>query len=91
MIKRKYVIKTYIDEVFCDECGNLMTRHSTELKDNVPYVKYHCVNKECGCDVFFKAENAPNIPHYIFDEENCVHLSNNFDLLVKPQQHKAEE
>ena len=48
MIKKRYVRRAYIESLFCDKCGSLMTPSGYMLAVFPPKWPYKCTNENCN-------------------------------------------
>lgn len=69
MIKKKYVKRAYVEEVYCDKCGSIMKHAGVVLTSYPAQYPFECTNKECdGRETFFEYE-VPGVLRYEFEDE----------------------
>ena len=69
MIKKKYVKRAYVEEVYCDKCGSIMKHTGVVLTSYPAQYPFECTNKECdGREIFFEYE-VPGVLRYEFEDE----------------------
>ena len=65
MLKKKYVKRAYIEEVYCDKCGAIM-RHTGVVLTSYPCkYPFECTNPKCDGYVFF------------YEDERCTSMLKN--------------
>lgn len=72
MLKRRYVKRTYIEEVYCDQCGAPMRHTGMVLTSYPAQYPFECSNPECDGRVTFWEGEVPGRLKYEFEEEEDV-------------------
>ena len=66
MIKRKYIKKLYIEEVYCDQCGAIMEPAGIVFTSYPALYPYKCSNKNCTECKTFTENERPRCIKYDF-------------------------
>ena len=70
MIKRKYIKKLYIEEVYCDQCGAIMEPAGMVFTSYLALYPYKCSNKNCTeCETFTENERPRCIKYEFYEDE----------------------
>ncbi len=70
MLRKKYIKRMYIEEVYCDKCGSLMRPTGAVLMSWPEQYPYHCTNPECDGEEYFTGDTSPGRIKFEFEEEN---------------------
>ena len=69
MLKRKYVKRAYIEQVYCDKCGAPMRHTGIVLTSYPAQYPFECSNSECDGQTTFWENEVPGVLKYEFEEE----------------------
>ena len=70
MIKRKYIEKLYIEEVYCDQCGAIMDLVGMVFTGYPALYPYKYSNKNCTeCKTFTEDERPGCIKYEFYEDE----------------------
>lgn len=72
MLKRRYVKRAYIEEVYCDQCGAPMRHTGMVLTSYPAQYPFECSNPECDGRTTFWENEVPGRLRYEFEEEEDV-------------------
>lgn len=70
MIKKRYIKKLYIEEVYCDKCGALMRHNGIVLSTYPAQYPFNCTNPNCDGHTTFWGDNVPGSIKYEFEDDN---------------------
>ena len=69
MIKKRYIKRAYVEEVYCDKCGAEM-RHTGMILTCYPALyPFECINPNCSEELILQEDKLPGILRYEFEEE----------------------
>jgi hypothetical protein len=69
MLKRRYVKRAYIEEVYCDKCGAPMHHTGMVLTSYPAQYPFECSNPDCDGRTTFWEGKVPGVLKYEFEEE----------------------
>ena len=69
MLKRRYVKRAYIEEVYCDKCGAPMYHTGMVLTSYPAQYPFECSNPDCDGRTTFWEGKVPGVLKYEFEEE----------------------
>lgn len=70
MLRRKYIKRMYIEEVYCDKCGSPMQPTGMVLMSWPEQFPYACTNPDCDGTATFFGSDRPGGLKFEFEEEN---------------------
>ena len=70
MIKKRWVKAIYVKELFCDKCGEKMSRSGLMLTSLPPQYEYIC--KKCGHTETVWSDEGIGELHYEYDNEEII-------------------
>ena len=69
MLKKKYVVRQYIEEAYCDKCGAPMRHTGMVLTSYPAQYPFECTNPNCDGWQTFWEDDVPGVLKYEFEEE----------------------
>lgn len=70
-LKKKYIKRMYIEEVFCDKCGAPMVQSDMVLLSYPMQYPFHCTNSECNHTITFYQGEVPGTLKFEYEEEEA--------------------
>lgn len=69
MIKKRYVKRAYVEEVYCDKCGAEMHHTGVVLTSYPAQYPFECSNPECDGRTTFYDYEVPGVLRYEFEDD----------------------